>query len=258
MNPLKWLTSATNKSIQIDLTWFFLLFSLVLNRFPWAKILKLAFNKRTFRITLRPSDCDEFETQLTFLLASSRASKMLWRTSVEHHMFFRWDKLYTNIYHYQAPGTRQEHVVWSSEEHGEQVVSVSGKTDINDRDQTLQNWSLFPKLDGYYFCLMPVLIFATQQCNATLCGHCAHKTRNLRILRSSCTFLPQIQLISWTAIERCTSKYLFGASSWSIWLLELIWARYGGSLDQSHARILLTQSKSQKSVSPSPPDPAKN
>ncbi|XP_052743581.1 protein 4.1 homolog [Bicyclus anynana] len=62
---------------------------LVMNRFPWAKILKISYHKREFFLRLRPSEFDEFETQLGFRLPSSRASKRLWRCSVELHMFFR-------------------------------------------------------------------------------------------------------------------------------------------------------------------------
>nr|XP_026485258.1 protein 4.1 homolog [Vanessa tameamea] len=62
---------------------------LVMNRFPWAKILKISYNKRTYTLRLRSSEFDEFETHVSFKLASTRSSKRLWRCSVEHHMFFR-------------------------------------------------------------------------------------------------------------------------------------------------------------------------
>ncbi|XP_045513813.1 band 4.1-like protein 3 [Pieris brassicae] len=61
----------------------------IMNRFPWTKILKISYNKRSYTLRLRPSEFDEFETHLTFKLPSSTASKRLWRCSVEHHMFFR-------------------------------------------------------------------------------------------------------------------------------------------------------------------------
>lgn len=62
---------------------------LVMNRFPWAMILKISYSKRTFTLRLRASEFDEFESHVSFNLASTRASKQLWRCSVEHHMFFR-------------------------------------------------------------------------------------------------------------------------------------------------------------------------
>ncbi|XP_050355943.1 band 4.1-like protein 3 [Nymphalis io] len=62
---------------------------MVMNRFPWAKILKISYNKRTYTLRLRASEFDEFETHVSFKLSSSRSSKQLWRCSVEHHIFFR-------------------------------------------------------------------------------------------------------------------------------------------------------------------------
>ncbi|CAH2229367.1 jg21774 [Pararge aegeria aegeria] len=62
---------------------------LVMNRFPWTKILKISYHKRVYTLRLRASEFDEYETHLSFKLPSSRASKRLWRCSVEHHMFFR-------------------------------------------------------------------------------------------------------------------------------------------------------------------------
>ncbi|CAG4968960.1 unnamed protein product [Colias eurytheme] len=61
----------------------------IMNKFPWPKILKISYNKRTYTLRLRSSEFDEFESHVSFRLLSSRASKSLWRCSVEHHMFFR-------------------------------------------------------------------------------------------------------------------------------------------------------------------------
>ncbi|CAH2097325.1 unnamed protein product [Euphydryas editha] len=63
--------------------------NMVMNRFPWAMILKISYHKRSFTLRLRASEFDEFESHVSFKLASTRASKRLWRCSVEHHMFFR-------------------------------------------------------------------------------------------------------------------------------------------------------------------------
>ncbi|KAI5635297.1 FERM central domain-containing protein [Phthorimaea operculella] len=62
---------------------------LLMNRFPWAKILKISYNKKVYTLRLRASEFDEFETYLSFKLPSTRACKKLWRCSVEHHIFFR-------------------------------------------------------------------------------------------------------------------------------------------------------------------------
>ncbi|XP_022818366.1 protein 4.1 homolog isoform X1 [Spodoptera litura] len=62
---------------------------LPMNRFPWAKITKICYNKRLFTLRLRAGEFEEFETILSFKLASTSACKKLWRCSVEHHMFFR-------------------------------------------------------------------------------------------------------------------------------------------------------------------------
>ncbi|KAJ0171266.1 hypothetical protein K1T71_012816 [Dendrolimus kikuchii] len=62
---------------------------LQMNRFPWAKIIKICYNKRVYTLKLRASEFDEYETHLSFRLPSTRACKKLWRCSVEHHIFFR-------------------------------------------------------------------------------------------------------------------------------------------------------------------------
>ncbi|KAM3956622.1 band 4.1-like protein 3 [Aphomia sociella] len=61
----------------------------IMNRFPWAKITKICYNKRTYTLRLRAGEFDEYETYLIFRLSSTTAAKKLWRCSVEHHMFFR-------------------------------------------------------------------------------------------------------------------------------------------------------------------------
>ncbi|XP_063897671.1 protein 4.1 homolog [Helicoverpa armigera] len=62
---------------------------LPMNRFPWAKITKICYNKRLFTLRLRAGQFEEFETCLTFRVHCTSACKKLWRCSVEHHMFFR-------------------------------------------------------------------------------------------------------------------------------------------------------------------------
>ncbi|XP_052747885.1 band 4.1-like protein 3 isoform X2 [Galleria mellonella] len=61
----------------------------IMNRFPWTKITKISYNKRTYTLRLRAGEFDDYETHLIFRLTSTTAAKKLWRCSVEHHMFFR-------------------------------------------------------------------------------------------------------------------------------------------------------------------------
>lgn len=60
-----------------------------MNRFPWAKITKISYNKRAYTLSLRAGEFAAFEAHVAFRLPATRASKKLWRCSVEHHMFFR-------------------------------------------------------------------------------------------------------------------------------------------------------------------------
>ncbi|KPJ03025.1 Protein 4.1-like [Papilio xuthus] len=61
----------------------------VMNRFPWTKIIKISYKKRLFTLRLRAGECDDWHTCLSFRLPTTRACKTLWRCSVEHHIFFR-------------------------------------------------------------------------------------------------------------------------------------------------------------------------
>ncbi|XP_041989071.1 protein 4.1 homolog [Aricia agestis] len=62
---------------------------MLMNRFPWAMILKISYNKRVFALRLRAGECDEFESAVQFRTAASRHSRRLWRSAVEHHIFYR-------------------------------------------------------------------------------------------------------------------------------------------------------------------------
>lgn len=62
---------------------------MLMNRFPWAKITKLCYNKRLFTIRLRAGEFDPCETSLSFRTGATTACKKLWRCAVEHHIFFR-------------------------------------------------------------------------------------------------------------------------------------------------------------------------
>ncbi|XP_061383655.1 tyrosine-protein phosphatase non-receptor type 4 isoform X1 [Danaus plexippus] len=59
------------------------------NTFSWSKIVKISFKKKQFFIQLKREASESYDTVLGFNMRSSRASKALWRCSVERHGFFR-------------------------------------------------------------------------------------------------------------------------------------------------------------------------
>lgn len=63
----------------------------LINKFVWPKIVKIAFKKKKFTLTIRPaSENDSYGAMaLSFKLGSLRATKRLWKVGVEHHSFFR-------------------------------------------------------------------------------------------------------------------------------------------------------------------------
>ncbi|CAG7731848.1 unnamed protein product [Allacma fusca] len=63
--------------------------SLRINRFSWPKILKISYKRQHFYIKVRPGEFEQFEPTVVFKLANRRAAKLLWKTCVEHHTFFR-------------------------------------------------------------------------------------------------------------------------------------------------------------------------
>uniref|UniRef100_A0A8C4Z1G8 Protein 4.1 n=1 Tax=Gadus morhua TaxID=8049 RepID=A0A8C4Z1G8_GADMO len=60
-----------------------------INRFPWPKVLKLSYKRSSFFIKIRPSEQEQYESTIGFKLPNYKASKKLWKVSVEHHTFFR-------------------------------------------------------------------------------------------------------------------------------------------------------------------------
>lgn len=65
--------------------------SRLINKFVWPKIVKIAFKKKKFTLSIRPASENDYYggTVLSFKLASLRATKRLWKVGVEHHSFFR-------------------------------------------------------------------------------------------------------------------------------------------------------------------------
>ncbi|XP_036793231.1 uncharacterized protein LOC110510828 isoform X12 [Oncorhynchus mykiss] len=60
-----------------------------INRFPWPKVLKISYKRSSFFIKIRPSEQEQYESTIGFKLPNYKASKKLWKASVEHHTFFR-------------------------------------------------------------------------------------------------------------------------------------------------------------------------
>ncbi|XP_045074748.1 LOW QUALITY PROTEIN: uncharacterized protein LOC121555567 [Coregonus clupeaformis] len=60
-----------------------------INRFPWPKVLKISYKRSSFFIKIRPSEQEQYESTIGFKLPNYKASKRLWKASVEHHTFFR-------------------------------------------------------------------------------------------------------------------------------------------------------------------------
>ncbi|KFD52089.1 hypothetical protein M513_07071 [Trichuris suis] len=56
--------------------------------FIWSRIMKLSFKRKQFFIQLK-SEANSSEAVQCFTLSSTRSSKMLWKSCIEHHTFFR-------------------------------------------------------------------------------------------------------------------------------------------------------------------------
>ncbi|CAG9865127.1 unnamed protein product [Phyllotreta striolata] len=60
-----------------------------INVFSWSKIMKISFKRKQFFIQLRREPSESYDTLLGFNMETYRSSKTLWKSSVEHHTFFR-------------------------------------------------------------------------------------------------------------------------------------------------------------------------
>ncbi|CAF1907927.1 unnamed protein product [Rotaria magnacalcarata] len=60
-----------------------------LNTFPWDRITKISFKRRTFYIQLVKSLNAPDDNSIVFTLRSYRCCKYLWKSCVDHHTFFR-------------------------------------------------------------------------------------------------------------------------------------------------------------------------
>ncbi|XP_026471703.1 LOW QUALITY PROTEIN: tyrosine-protein phosphatase non-receptor type 4-like [Ctenocephalides felis] len=59
------------------------------NTFSWSKIMKVSFKRKNFFLQLRREVSESYDTLLGFTLPCYRRSKILWKSCVEHHTFFR-------------------------------------------------------------------------------------------------------------------------------------------------------------------------
>ncbi|KAI6188054.1 hypothetical protein M3Y98_00312200 [Aphelenchoides besseyi] len=59
--------------------------------FPWATIIKLSFKRKNFLLQILTADenADRIDTELSFNAISAQNCKMLWKSCIEHHSFFR-------------------------------------------------------------------------------------------------------------------------------------------------------------------------
>jgi len=60
-----------------------------INTFPWCSIVRVFYKKKKFFIQLQREKLDEHDTVVGFRLASRRATKLLWKSCIEQHSFFR-------------------------------------------------------------------------------------------------------------------------------------------------------------------------
>ncbi|XP_043926727.1 FERM, ARHGEF and pleckstrin domain-containing protein 2-like [Protopterus annectens] len=60
-----------------------------INTFSWAKIRKLSFKRKRFLIKLYPEPQGTYQDTLEFLMSSRDQCKILWKSCVEYHTFFR-------------------------------------------------------------------------------------------------------------------------------------------------------------------------
>ncbi|CAF0959126.1 unnamed protein product [Adineta steineri] len=60
-----------------------------LNTFPWDRITKISFKRRTFYIQLVKNLNSPDDNSIVFTLRSYRCCKYLWKSCVDHHTFFR-------------------------------------------------------------------------------------------------------------------------------------------------------------------------
>uniref|UniRef100_A0A915E1P5 FERM domain-containing protein n=1 Tax=Ditylenchus dipsaci TaxID=166011 RepID=A0A915E1P5_9BILA len=63
----------------------------MVNAFPWAAIIKLSFKRKTFFLRMKTlgQNGEEVDTELSFNAICPQNCKILWKSCIEHHTFFR-------------------------------------------------------------------------------------------------------------------------------------------------------------------------
>ncbi|KAL1137787.1 hypothetical protein AAG570_009483, partial [Ranatra chinensis] len=83
---------STNKELQLGVTSVGLVVfqnSIKMNTFSWGKIVKISFKRKQFFIQLRRELSESYDTLLGFNMVTYRSCKVLWKSCIEHHTFFR-------------------------------------------------------------------------------------------------------------------------------------------------------------------------
>ncbi|BES96815.1 phosphatase non-receptor type [Nesidiocoris tenuis] len=60
-----------------------------INSFSWGKIVKISFKRKQFFIQLKREQGESYDTLLGFNIVTYRSCKVLWKSCIEHHTFFR-------------------------------------------------------------------------------------------------------------------------------------------------------------------------
>ncbi|XP_073970241.1 protein tyrosine phosphatase Meg isoform X3 [Rhodnius prolixus] len=83
---------SANKELQLGVTSTGLVVfqnGVKINSFSWGKIVKISFKRKQFFIQLRREQSESYDTLLGFNVITYRSCKVLWKSCVEHHTFFR-------------------------------------------------------------------------------------------------------------------------------------------------------------------------
>ncbi|XP_014294110.1 tyrosine-protein phosphatase non-receptor type 4 isoform X2 [Halyomorpha halys] len=83
---------SANKELQLGVTSTGLVVfqnGVKINNFSWGKIVKISFKRKQFFIQLRREPSESYDTLLGFNVVTYRSCKVLWKSCVEHHTFFR-------------------------------------------------------------------------------------------------------------------------------------------------------------------------
>uniref|UniRef100_A0A914W524 Moesin/ezrin/radixin homolog 1 n=1 Tax=Plectus sambesii TaxID=2011161 RepID=A0A914W524_9BILA len=60
-----------------------------INSFSWSRIMKLSFKRKQFFVQIRGLEEADADTVVVFNLSTTQSCKLLWKSCIEHHTFFR-------------------------------------------------------------------------------------------------------------------------------------------------------------------------